>query len=86
MPEYNWDDFDNQAAEYLNSSDYQGDAFNTSDGQSWGGHGDPSSPYNFQQPSSTQDSLWGNGTNYGFSLDPNVPTNQFMPEQHGQST
>lgn len=86
MDEYNWDDFDNQSNEYLNSSDYQGSAFNTSDGQSWGGHGDPYSPYNFQQPSSTQDSLWGNGTNYGFSLDQNVPTNQFMPEQYGQST
>ena len=30
--------------------------------------------------------LWGSGNNYGFSPDPALPTNQFMPEQFGQAT
>ena len=30
--------------------------------------------------------LWGSGNNYGFNPDPSLPTNQFMPEQYGQST
>lgn len=30
--------------------------------------------------------LFGAGTNYGFSPDPNLYTSQFMPEQYGQST
>ena len=30
--------------------------------------------------------LWGSGNNYGFTPDPSLPTNQFMPEQYGQST
>ena len=33
---FNWDDFDAQSAEYLNSSDYTGGGFETPDGQSWG--------------------------------------------------
>ena len=30
--------------------------------------------------------LWGNGSNYGFSLDPSLSTNQYLPEQYGQAT
>lgn len=37
--EYNWDDFDSQSNEYLQSGDYGGDSFQTDDGQSWGGNG-----------------------------------------------
>jgi len=37
--DYNWDDFDSQSNEYLQSSDYSGDSFQTDDGQSWGGNG-----------------------------------------------
>jgi len=42
----------------------------------------PSMDYTPQEPNS----MWGSGTNYGFSLDPNLNTNQYMPEQYGQST
>lgn len=30
--------------------------------------------------------LWGTGNNYGFNPDPSLATNQFIPEQYGQST
>ena len=36
MDEYNWDDWDNQASEYLNSDDYSGGQFNTPDDLTWG--------------------------------------------------
>jgi hypothetical protein len=39
MDDYNWDDFDSQAGEYLNSGDYQGGSFTTPDDMSWGGQG-----------------------------------------------
>jgi hypothetical protein len=56
MDEYNWDDWDSQAGEYLNSSDYQGEQFETPDGMSWGGQGDPNSQYNFDNVPSMYDS------------------------------
>lgn len=62
--EYNWDDFDAQSNEYLGSSDYQGDAFTTDDGMSWGGQGDPNSQYNFNQAQQPQDytsDMFGSG-------------------------
>lgn len=37
--EYNWDDFDAQSNEYLNSDAYNGESFSTPDGMSWGGNG-----------------------------------------------
>ena len=37
--EFNWDDFDAQSNEYLNSDAYQGSSFETGDGQTWGGQG-----------------------------------------------
>lgn len=43
----------------------------------------------YQESSGGQSSfgdLWGNGQNYGFTLDPSLGTSQFMPEQYGQST
>ena len=73
MDEYNWDDFDSQSAEYLGSSDYQGDAFTTDDGMSWGGQGDPNSQYNFNQAQQPQDyspDMSGGGLSDMFS---NVP-------------
>lgn len=38
------------------------------------------------QDNSGMGDLFGAGTNYGFSQDPNLATSQFMPEQYGQST
>jgi len=72
---FNWDDFDAQSAEYLNSSEYTGGGFETPDGQSWG-FGDTSAygaqpsqfDYNasipqgtFEMPQSSQFGLGGDG-------------------------
>jgi len=35
---YDWNSFDQQSQEYLNSSDYKGDSFTTPDNQVWGGY------------------------------------------------
>lgn len=43
--DFNWDDFDSQSAEYLNSPDYQGGGFETPDGQSWGYNSTDTSAY-----------------------------------------
>jgi len=79
--EFNWDDFDSQSAEYLGSSDYQGDAFTTDDGMSWGGQGDPNSQYNFnqaQQPQQLQDQTTGGSLS---DLFPNLSMDNGWGEQ-----
>lgn len=40
---------------------------------------------NWANQSMPDSSLWGMGNNYGFTPDPNLPTNQFMPQSYGQS-
>lgn len=88
--EYNWDDFDSQAAEYLGSSDYQGDAFTTDDGMSWGGQGDPNSQYNFNQAQQPQDytsDMFGSGSlGNMFSMNSNfsIPQGTFNFPQSDQ--
>jgi len=87
--EYNWDDFDSQSAEYLGSSDYQGDAFTTDDGMSWGGQGDPNSQYNFNQAQQPQDytsDMFGGGLGDLFSMQNigGIPQGTFNLPQSGQ--
>ena len=39
----------------------------------------------FSNQSMPDQSLWGNGTDYGFSKDPSLLTNYFTPESYGQA-
>ena len=89
MAENNLDDWDAQTAEYLNSGSYSGPAFTTGDGQTWGGN--YNAP-NLEQPKSPFGDLFSGmnsnpfgGDNYGFSPDPSLQTNKFIPEEYGQS-
>ncbi len=87
--EFNWDDFDAQSNEYLGSSDYQGDAFTTDDGMSWGGQGDPNSQYNFdqaQQPQEQSSNMFGGGLSDMFSMQGigGIPQGTFNLPQSGQ--
>jgi len=87
--EFNWDDFDAQSNEYLGSSDYQGDAFTTDDGMSWGGQGDYNSQYNFdqvQQPQEQYSNMFGGGLSDMFSMQGigGIPQGTFNLPQSGQ--
>jgi len=83
--EYNWDDFDSQSAEYLNSPDYQGEQFSTDDGQMWGGQGDPNSQYNFgsaEMPEGGYSDMFGGGLGQMFSMQngPSMQNSFSIPE------
>lgn len=74
MDDYNWDDFDAQSAEYLNSDAYQGGEFTTNDGMTWGGQGANNQNWtgsDWQMPESSftfGDSSWGSVPQGTFNL------------------
>lgn len=72
MDDYNWDEFDNQSNEYLNSDQYQGDMFSTPDGQDWGGFG-------------SHGGVSGQ-SNYNFDLGNSIPQDTFKFGSYGQDT
>lgn len=47
---------------------------------------DPTPTQPTQMPDQGLGDLWGAGNNYGFSKDPGLVTNDYMPQSYGQST
>ena len=80
MEDYNWDDWDSQASEYLNSQDYAGPEFSTPDDMSWGGQGANQSDWtgsNWQGPQEDYSGMYNSGI-YGGSQ---LPGSQWSEQQ-----
>jgi hypothetical protein len=81
MDDYNWDDWDAQTSEYLNSGDYSGPAFTTGDGQTWGGNYNAPNLEQPQSPLEQQQSGSPLGGMYGSDIEnTTTPWNQAAPQ------
>lgn len=81
--EFNWDDFDAQSNEYLNSDAYQGSSFETGDGQTWGGQGANIQNWTGYDNTQTQNiPSWGSDFNFGSFGQPQQQSDMFQTQNN----
>ena len=81
--EFNWDDFDAQSNEYLNSDAYRGSSFETGDGQTWGGQGANIQNWTGYDNTQTQNiPSWGSDFNFGSFGQPQQQSDMFQTQNN----